>query len=181
MNMPTLCGAGLDAHQGGGDGLTARPDQELEHAHHLAQAALRIEPANQLAHILLALVYSYQQNYDLALDELDRATEAEPQCRNHAERGWVLLVGGRSGEAVTALEEALRLDPSPTPNTFSNLAIAYYLQGRHDEAIATAQSGVGRYLTMSRSISHSLRPMPKPGSWMRRRAPRMSCGGCTLL
>jgi adenylate cyclase len=127
-------------------GWTEWPDQELAHAHHLAQAALRIDPTNQLAHILLALVYSYQQNYELALDELDRATQANPNhAGNHAERGWVLLVGGRSGEAVTALEEALRFDPSPTPNTFSNLAIAYYLQGRHDDAITTAQSGVGRY------------------------------------
>jgi adenylate cyclase len=122
------------------------PDRELAHAHDLAQAALRIDPANQLAHILLALVYSYQQNYELALDHLDRATAANPHnAGNHAERGWVLLVGGRSGEAVTALEEALRFDPSPTPNTFSNLAIAYYLQGRHDDAVTTAQSAVGRY------------------------------------
>jgi adenylate cyclase len=120
------------------------PERELEHAHHLAQAALRIDASNQLAHILLALVYSYQQDYELALGELDRATEANPNhAGNHAERGWVLLVGGRSGEAVTALEEALRFDPSPTPNTFSNLAIAYYLQDRHDDAVRTAQSGVG--------------------------------------
>ena len=91
-------------------------------------------------------MYSYQQNYELALEELDRATEANPNhAGNHAERGWVLLVGGRSGEAVTALEEALRFDPSPTPNTFSNLAMAYCLQGRYDDAITTAQSGVGRY------------------------------------
>jgi TolB-like protein/class 3 adenylate cyclase len=122
------------------------PDRELAHAHDLAQAALRIDPSNQLAHILLALVYSYQQNYELALDHLGRATAANPHnAGNHAERGWVLLVGGRSGEAVTALEEASRFDPSPTPNTFSNLAIAYYLQGRHDDAVTTAQSAVGRY------------------------------------
>ena len=122
------------------------PDRELAHAHDLAQAALRIDSSNQLAHILLALVYSYQQNYELALDHLDRATAANPNhAGNHAERGWVLLVGGRSGEAITALEEALHFDPSPTPNTFSNLAIAYYLQGRHDDAVTTAQSAVGRY------------------------------------
>jgi adenylate cyclase len=122
------------------------PERELARADELAQAALRIDASNQLAHILLALVYSYRQNYDLALDELDRATQANPNhAGNHAERGWVLLVGGRSGEAVTALEEALRFDPSPTPNTYSNLAVAYYLQGRHDDAVTTAQSGVGRY------------------------------------
>jgi tetratricopeptide (TPR) repeat protein len=127
-------------------GWTEWPDRELAYAHDLAQAALRIDPSNQLAHILLALGYSYQQNYELALDELDRASEANPNhAGNHAERGWVLLVGGRSGQAVTALEEALRFDPSPTPNTFSNLAMAYYLQGRYEDAATTAQSGVGRF------------------------------------
>jgi adenylate cyclase len=127
-------------------GWTEWPDRELAHAHDLAQAALRIDPSNQLAHILLALVYSYQQNYELALDELDRAAAANPNhAGNHAERGWVLLVGGRSAEAVTALEEALRFDPSPTPNTYSNLAIAYLLQGRYDDALRTAQSAIGRY------------------------------------
>ena len=35
-------------------GWTEWPDQELAHAHHLAQGALRIDPANQLAPILLA-------------------------------------------------------------------------------------------------------------------------------
>jgi adenylate cyclase len=54
-------------------------------------------------------------------------------------------VAGRSGHAIAAFEEAMRFDPSPTPNTFSNLAIAYYLQGRYDDAVMTAQSGVGRY------------------------------------
>jgi tetratricopeptide (TPR) repeat protein len=43
------------------------------------------------------------------------------------------------------LQASTDFDPSPTPNTFTNLAIAYYLQGRYDDAITTAQSGVGRY------------------------------------
>ena len=101
---------------------------------------------HQLAHILLALIYTYRQNYELALGELDRAAKANPNhAGNHAERGWVLLAGGRSGDALAALEEAVRFDPSPTPNTFSNLAMAYYLRDRYDDAVRTAQSAVGRY------------------------------------
>jgi adenylate cyclase len=127
-------------------GWTEWPDRALERAHDLAQAAVRLDPSNQLAHILLAIFYTYHQNYELALEELDRATEANPNhAGNHAERGWVLLLGGRSGDAITALEEAVRFDPRPTPNTFSNLAMAYYLQGRYDDAIATLEGAVGRY------------------------------------
>ena len=127
-------------------GWTEWPDRALERAHDLAQAAVRLDPSNQLAHILLAIVYTYHHNYDLALEELDRAIEANPNhAGNHAERGWVLLLGGRSRDAITALEEALRFDPSPTPNTFSNLAMAYYLRGRYDDAVAILEGAVGRH------------------------------------
>jgi TolB-like protein/class 3 adenylate cyclase/Tfp pilus assembly protein PilF len=127
-------------------GWTEWPERALERAHDLAQTAVRLDPPNQLAHILLAIIYTYRQNYQLALEELDRAAEANPNhAGNHAERGWVLLVAGRSGEAIAALEDAVHFDPSPTPNTFSNLAMAYYLQGRYEDAVTTGQSAVGRY------------------------------------
>ena len=127
-------------------GWTEWPDRALERAHELAQTAVGLDSSNQLGHILLALVHTYRQHHELALAELDRAAKANPNhAGNHAERGWVLLVAGRSADAITALEEAVRFDPSPTPNTFSNLAMAYYLQGRHDDAVSTAQSAVGLY------------------------------------
>ncbi len=127
-------------------GWTERPDRELARAQELAQAALRLDPANPLAHVLLAIIDTYHRDYDRALEELDRATAANPnQAANDAERGWVLLVGGRTNDAVTALEDAVRFDPTPTPNTFSNLAMAYYLQHRDDDAIRTAERGAGRY------------------------------------
>ena len=127
-------------------GWTERPDRELARAHELAQAALRVDPANALGHILLAIVFSYHQDYDHALEELDRASAANPnQVGNNAERGWVQLVGGRTDAAIASLEDAVRFDPSPTPNTFSNLSMAYYLQHRDEDAIRTAERGVARY------------------------------------
>jgi TolB-like protein/class 3 adenylate cyclase len=122
------------------------PDRDLARGHELAQAAVRLDPSSQLAHIVLAIVFTYHQNHELALEELDRAIEANPNhAGNHAERGWVLLLAGRAADAITALEEAVRFDPSPTPNTFSNLAIAYYLQGRYDDAIVTLEGAIGRH------------------------------------
>jgi adenylate cyclase len=117
-------------------GWTEWPDKALERAHDLAQAALRLDPSNELAHVVLAIFYTYQRQYELALAELDRATEANPNYTGHyAERGWVLLLAGRWDETIEVLEEALRYDPNPTPNTFNNLAMAYYFRQRHERQL----------------------------------------------
>ena len=127
-------------------GWIERPHEALERAHDLAQVALRLDPSNGLAHVFLAIVYTYQRQYELALAELDRATEANPNYTGHyAERGWVLVLAGRWDEAIRTLKEALSYDPNPTPNTFNNLAMAYYFRERHDEAIVTLESAIGRY------------------------------------
>jgi TolB-like protein/class 3 adenylate cyclase/Tfp pilus assembly protein PilF len=122
------------------------PDEALERAHDLAQAALRLDSSNELAHVLLAIIHTYRQQYELALAELDRATAANPShTGNYAERGWVLLLAGRWDEVIKAVEEALRYDPNPTPNTFNNLALAYYFRERHAEAIVMLEGAIGRH------------------------------------
>jgi len=127
-------------------GWTERPDVALEHAHDLAQAALRLDPSDELAHVLLALFYAYQRQYESALAELDLATEANPNdTALYAERGWVLVLAGRWDQAIDVLEAGLRDDPNPAPNTFNNLAMAHYFRGHYDAAIVTLESAVGRH------------------------------------
>lgn len=127
-------------------GWTEWPDKALDRAHELAQSALRLDRFNELAHVLLAILYTYQRQYDLALAELDHAAQSNPNYTGHyAERGWVLLLAGHWEDAIRALEEAVRYDPNPTPNTFSNLALAYFFQGRYEEAIALLQPAIDRY------------------------------------
>lgn len=127
-------------------GWALRPHQALDRAHDLAQTALRINSSTELARVVLAVFYTYRQQYELALAELERALEANPNYTgNHGDRGWVLLSAGRSGEAITILEEALRFDPKPVPNTFGNLAMAYYLNRRYEDTIVTLEGAIGRY------------------------------------
>ena len=127
-------------------GWTERPQVALERAHDLAQAALRLDPSDELAHVLLGLFYAYQRQYESALAELDLATEANPNDSAHyAERGWVLVLTGRWDQAINVLEAGLRDDPNPTPNTFNNLAMAHYFRGDYDAAIVTLERAVGRH------------------------------------
>ena len=127
-------------------GWTFQPDEALEHAFELGQTALRLDPSNESAHVLLAVVHSYRKNFELALRELERAHELNPNASEYqSDRGWVLLLSGRSAAAIESLEEVLRSDPNPKPNAFSNLATAYYFQGRYNDAIAALEGAIGRH------------------------------------
>jgi tetratricopeptide (TPR) repeat protein len=98
------------------------------------------------AHVLLAVIFTYQKNFELAIRELERAQEANPNASEYqTDRAWVLLLAGRSADAIESLEDLLRVDPNPKPNAFNVLATAYYLQGRYDDAIVTLDDAIGRH------------------------------------
>ena len=127
-------------------GWTERPHKAFERAHDLAQAALRVNPSNELAHVLLAVNYTYHREFDLALSELQHAAKANPNYGgDSSERGWVLLLAGRSGEAISVLEDAVRFDPHPMPNVPFLLGLAYYLNERYSDAIAILEAAIGRH------------------------------------
>jgi len=127
-------------------GWTFQPDEALERAFELGQTALRLDPSNVSAHVVLAIIHSYRKNFELALREIERAHELNPNASEYqSDRGWVLLLAGRPADAIESLEEVLRSDPNPKPNAFSNLATGYYLQGRYDDAIAALEGAIGRH------------------------------------
>jgi class 3 adenylate cyclase/TolB-like protein len=127
-------------------GWSFEPDEALERAFELGQTALRLDPSNVSAHVVLAIIHIYRKNFELALRELERAHELNPNASEYqSDRGWVLLLAGRSAGAIESLEEVLRSDPNPKPNAFSNLATAYYFQGRHDDAIVVLEGAIGRH------------------------------------
>jgi adenylate cyclase len=122
------------------------PEMALARSHHLAQAALRLDPSDELAHVLLALFHAYHREYDNALAELEFATEANPNDPGHyADRGWVLVLTGQWDRAMEVLEAGLRDDPNPPPNAFNNLGMAHYFRGHYDAAIVTIETSVGRH------------------------------------
>ena len=127
-------------------GWTERAEEALQRAHDLAQKAIGLEESNAAAHGLLGTVYLYRTQYDLAVGELDRAIELNPNDANsYISRGRVMLGSGRTDEAVQALETALRFDPNIAPDANMQLGFAYYLKGRYDDSIRTLERGLGRH------------------------------------
>ena len=87
--------------------------EALLQAHDLAKEALGLEESDAGAHALLGMLHLYQGDYDLAINELRRVIELNPNSPSgYHMLGWGLLYSNRTDEAIKALETALRLDPN---------------------------------------------------------------------
>lgn len=137
-------------------GWTEFPEKSLERSRELAQKALALDATNAAAHHLLARIFTTRAQYDLALSELERALELNPNDADSYEaRGWIMLWSGRTDEAIESLTFALRLG-SNTQRTLFHLGTAYYLKDRYQDAVTTMEKGVvnwpefpGYYLILS--------------------------------
>jgi len=117
------------------------PREAMPKAKEAAQHALRLDPRLAEAHAVLGLVaMSYDWNLKNAEDELKLAIDLNPNNTSaHEFYAHLLMVEGRSAEALTEIHHALDLDPvSPLFHTV--LAQALYYGRRYDEAIAETQN-----------------------------------------
>ena len=126
-------------------GWTQFPDKSLERAGELARDALSFQETNYLAHTALGYVYLRRAQYDLAVSELQRSIQLNPNdAESRSRLGSAMLYSGQPREAVRWKESALRLDPQLGPGTFMILGQAYYLLGEYDKAITILEKGLAR-------------------------------------
>lgn len=117
------------------------PREAMPKAKEAAQHALRLDPRLAEAHAVLGLVaMSYDWDLHNAENELKLAIDLNPNNTSaHEFYAHLLMVEGRSSEALAEIHHALDLDPvSPLFHTV--LAQALYYGRRYDEAIAEAQN-----------------------------------------
>lgn len=126
-------------------GWTEFPTQALHRAKELALKALSLEESLADAYGLLGNVYTYFEQYDLAINQLNRAIQLNPNdASSLGNRGQVLLWSGRVNDAIHSLETAFRFDPNMSPVYFMFLGIGYYLKGQYDRAINLLEEGLSR-------------------------------------
>ncbi len=126
-----------------GYGWTEFPQKALESAFSFGRKALELDAANASAHTLLCNVYTFQNQYDLAIREAEQALEINPNdAYTLSQLGWALLWAGRVDQAVTALEKSLRLDSTSVRNAWLHLGTAYYLKGQYAKALEILEKGV---------------------------------------
>ena len=126
-------------------GWTEFPNQALQKAEALTLKALSYDNSNAYAYRLLGLVYAIQKKYDLAINNLNRAVELNPNdARSLSQRGQVLIWAGNVDGAITSLETTYRFDPNMIPGDFMFLGIGYYLKRQYEKAIRILEEGVSR-------------------------------------
>ena len=126
-----------------GYGWTEFPDKALKKALELGQKAIALDDFNSNAHSLLSSIYTFQNKYELAINEAERAIELNPNdSGSYNELGWVLLWSGQVDEAINALEMSLRLDTSSPRNIWFHLGIAHYLKEDYGKAADILEQGL---------------------------------------
>jgi len=102
-----------------------------------------LDDFNSNAHSLLSSIYTFQNEYELAINEAERAIELNPNDSGiYNELGWVLLWSGQVDEAISALEMSLRLDTSSPRNIWFHLGIAHYLKEDYGKAADILEQGL---------------------------------------
>jgi adenylate cyclase len=148
------------------------PDARADNAEaaRLAGAAIERDPADALALAIYGHVQSFLlKDYDTAVEYLDRAIAAGPNCAlawtmSSATCGYL----GQGAMAVLRAENGLRLSPRDSHVFFHEhiLSQAHYINGNYDEAIAWARKSAQhnpRFTSNLRVLAASLAAVDKIG------------------
>ncbi len=126
-----------------GFGYTEFIVKSIERAEALARQGLALDSNSVRSRELLAVVYMYKGEFELAVDQIRRVLAINPSdAESYKVYGTVMVFAGHEQKAIEWFEAALRLDPNMDVTKMAELAIAYYLSGRYEDAITAANRSV---------------------------------------
>ena len=127
-------------------GWTEFPDRELSRGADEARKAIALASEEPDGYRALGRILLARGEYDQAQNALGRAIEINPSDANAlAPWGSVQSFSGNIAGAIDLLQLALKLDPMLEPNYVFDLAVAYYLARRYEDALRIAERGLARY------------------------------------
>ena len=127
-------------------GWTEFPDRELSRGADEARKAIALASDEPDGYRALGRILLARGEYDQAKNALGRAIEINPSDANAlAPWGSVQSFSGNIAGAINSLQLALKLDPMLEPNYVFDLAVAYYLARRYEDALRVAERGLARY------------------------------------
>jgi adenylate cyclase len=131
-----------DAFRGWTDSAESK-EQSLAQAALWAERAIKAKGSIGLAHIVLASIHLLNRRHDEALATCYKAVELRPNCPTaNSYLANVLHYCGRPGEAITKVQEAIRITPVYPPWYMTLLAAAYRDSGEIGKSISAAEHGI---------------------------------------
>ncbi len=117
----------------------------LQKAIEFGQRAVNLDDGMAEGHTWLGWALLWNKEHDRALAALERAVSLEPNfVYGLAMLGEALNFNGQPERAMAFLQKAIRLDPHYDSSIVHDLGHAYFLLGRHDEAVEAYQDALAR-------------------------------------
>ncbi|MDQ6433983.1 tetratricopeptide repeat protein [Mesorhizobium sp. LHD-90] len=125
-------------------GWTEFRGEALGRAEAHVREALGLSPELAEAHQTLAFTFLARGEYERAIAETRRAIEINPSdAYGYASLGAMLMWSGDAEGAIAAMERAKIFDPTLHWDSLHVLGFAYYLAGRHHDAVAILEPLTG--------------------------------------
>lgn len=119
----------------------------MERAVEFGRKAVALDESNSDAHACLAFPYMYLREFDKAVSEAEKAVSVSPNSAlAYFALGFALYGSSRNQEAISMLEQSLRLSPIPYHcMVLGGLGGAYGKVGQVEKAIATYKKALQIY------------------------------------
>ncbi len=121
------------------------PAQSLADGIEAAQHATTLDPQDPHPYAVLATLNVFNREPERGVESGERAVELNPSyALGHLAMGYALLFAGRAGEAIEAMNIALRLSPRDPTNThaWSQIALAHLVNRDCEAAVDCARKAV---------------------------------------
>ena len=128
-------------------GWSTNLDAAIAEATRLALRAVRIDSGDAFAHFTYGVALSLTGQLQAGLAEQRHALELNPYlAQATGEIGRLMAFSGETEQALRYLDRAMALSPSDPHISlyFRAKAVAYFLAGRHDEAVEQAAGALAR-------------------------------------
>lgn len=124
-----------------------KADAHLDEAYRLAQRSVELAENESTCHSLLAMVHLYRREYDLALQQVRRAVELNPNNQwNLADMAYVVGFMGDGEQALQWSARAKQADPYFGPSWFwRQQARSYLILQKYEEALGMLERIPGRH------------------------------------
>jgi tetratricopeptide (TPR) repeat protein len=121
-------------------------EQTLEPAADIIHQALTLNDTWFWVHIFAGYIALYQQQYDQALAEMQKAVALAPMiAESYAALAEVLSCMGRTAEALEAAAQSQQLKDEFADDHIASIGTAYALAGHYEEARPLLQRSESRY------------------------------------